>query len=290
MTLEDFSQRDFPFRKATSIPLHQLTNTEVPFSIETPELVALEFPLAGIGSRFIAVLIDYLLQFAAFIVLLLGMMLFLPSMQKFQPASSKWVVAMLILIPFLLEWGYFALFEGLWHGQTPGKRVAKIRVIQQSGRAITMFESLARNLVRAIDFLPGFYAVGTISIFVTSRHQRLGDLVGGTLVIHELQSRDPQPLVNTRLFTALAQQAPAAPRAITIPADALSRLNPGDLQAIETFLERRLDMTLEVRQSLATRLAASTAARINVPPADAMHPETFLEEVAYGMRSQGRLR
>ena len=290
MTYEDSLGVTFPVEKSHEQPLTRLTNIEMPFSIETPELVALEFPLAGIGSRFIAVLIDYLLQFAAFIVLLLGMMLFLPSMQKFESASAKWVAALLILVPFLLQWGYFALFEGLWHGQTPGKRVAKIRVIQQSGRAITMFESLSRNLVRAVDFLPSFYVVGTISIFVTSRHQRLGDLVAGTLVIHEAQSRDQQMLANTRLFTSIAPQAPAAPRAITIPADALSRLNAGDLQAIETFLERRLDMTLEVRQSLAARLVASMAARMNMPPADTMHPETFLEEVAYGMRSQGRLR
>ena len=158
MTYEDSLGVTFPVEKSHEQPLHELTNIEMPFSIETPELVALEFPLAGIGSRFIAVLIDYLLQFAAFIVLLLGMMLFLPSMQKFESASEKWVAALLILVPFLLQWGYFALFEGLWHGQTPGKRVAKIRVIQQGGPAITMFESLSRNLVRAIDFLPSFYA------------------------------------------------------------------------------------------------------------------------------------
>jgi hypothetical protein len=90
--------------------------------------------------------------------------------------------------------------------------------------------------------------------------------------------------------TSIAQQAPAAPRAVTIPADARSRLNAGDLQAIEAFLERRLDMSLEARQALAARLVASTAKRMNVPPAGAMHPETFLEEVAYGMRAQGRLR
>lgn len=266
-------------------------NTEMPFSIETPELVALEFPLAGIGSRFLAILIDYLLQVAAFIALILVMMVFLPSMQKFESAGSKWVVAMLILIPFLLQWGYFSLFEGLWHGQTPGKHVAKIRVIQQSGRAITMFESLARNLVRAIDFLPGFYVAGTISIFVTLRNQRLGDLVAGTLVIHEGKSHDQPSVGNTRLFTEIVHQAPAAaPRAITIPADAFSRLNNADLHAIETFLERRLDMTLEVRQSLAARLVTATAVRMNVPPPSNMQPETFLEEVAYGMRSQGRLR
>jgi uncharacterized RDD family membrane protein YckC len=265
-------------------------NTEMLFSIETPELVALEFPLAGIGSRFIAILIDYLLQFAAFIVLMLVMLLFLPSMEKFAAASAKWFVAMMIFIPFLLQWGYFTLFEGLWHGQTPGKRVAKIRVIQQSGRAITIFESLSRNFVRAIDFLPTFYVVGSISIFVTSRNQRLGDLVAGTLVVHEGQSRDQPSLSTTRLFTEIAQQAPPTARVITIPADALSRLKMADLQAIETFLDRRLDMGLDVRQSLATRLVASTAARMNLPVPTTMHPETFLEEVAYGMRSQGRLR
>ena len=259
-------------------------------SIETPELVPLEFPLAGIGSRFIAILIDYLVQFGAFVVLILVMMLFLPSIQKFEAASAKWLIAILILIPFLLQWGYFSLFEGLWHGQTPGKRLAKIRVIQQSGRAITIFEALSRNLLRAIDFLPTFYVVGTISIFVTSRNQRLGDLVAGTLVVHEGQSRDQAPLANTRLFTELAPQAPATPRQTILPANALSRLTLADLEAIETFLERRLDMTLEVRQSLATRLVAATAARMDIPPPATMHPETFLEEVAYGVRSQGRLR
>ena len=259
-------------------------------SIDTPELVALEFPLAGIGSRFIAILIDYSLQAAVLLILILSMLLFLPSMQKFGSGSAKWAVAILILVPFLLQWGYFTLFEGLWQGQTPGKRVAKIRVIQQSGRAIIIFESLARNFVRFIDFLPALYVVGTVSIFVTSRNQRLGDLVAGTLVVHEGHSRDRSSVGNTRLFTQVPQQAPAVPRATTIPADALSRLGPADLQAIEAFLERRLDITLEVRQSLAIRLVTATTARMNVPPPATMHPETFLEEVAYGMRSLGKLR
>jgi uncharacterized RDD family membrane protein YckC len=263
---------------------------EMRFSIETPELVALEFPLAGIGSRFIAILIDYLLQAAAVIAMILGALLFLPSLQKFEAASARWFIAILILIPFLMQWGYFAIFEAFWNGQTPGKRVAKIRVIQQSGRAITLFESLARNLVRFIDFLPAYYVVGVISIFVTSRNQRLGDLVAGTLVVHEGQTRTPSALGKTRLFTDTAPQAPAAPRIGSITADALSRLTTADLQAIETFLERRLDMALDVRQSLAARLAASTAARMNMPTPAAIHPETFLEEVAYGVRSLGKLR
>jgi uncharacterized RDD family membrane protein YckC len=257
-------------------------------SIETPELVALEFPLAGIGSRFIAILIDSLLQAAIVVALIFGGMLFLPSLLKFEAAGAKWFIAIVILVPFLLQWAYFALFEAFWNGQTPGKRVAKIRVIQQSGRAITLFESLARNLVRIIDFLPTTYIAGVISIFVTSRNQRLGDLVAGTLVVHESQLPASSTLSNTRLFTETAPKVPLAPRPTSLPPDALSRLTTADLEAIETFLERRLDMALDVRHSLAVRLVASTAARMNISAPATMHPETFLEEVAYGVRSLGR--
>ena len=260
-------------------------------SIETPELVALEFPLAGIGSRFIAILIDYAVQFAAVLVFTLFLLLFIPGMQRFQAVGAKWAIALAILVPFLLHWGYFALFEAFWNGQTPGKRVAKIRVIQQNGRAVTFFESLARNLVRAIDMLPTFYIAGVISIFVTSRNQRLGDLVAGTLVVHERQIPAQSSLGNTRFLTqAPLQTAAVIRRSISVPADALHRLSTADLQAIETFLERRLDMSLEVRQTLAARLVASTASRMQAPPPANMHAETFLEEVAYGMRSLGNLR
>ena len=259
-------------------------------SVDTPELVTLDFPLAGIGSRFIAIVIDSLLQAAIILTMIFGAMLFLPSLLKFGAASAKWFIAMTILIPFLLQWGYFTLFEAFWNGQTPGKRVAKIRVIQQSGRAVTLFESLARNLVRIIDFLPTTYITGVISIFITSRNQRLGDLVASTLVVHEGQTREPSTLGHTRLFTHAAPQPPTPPRVTSLPADALSRLTTADLQAIETFLERRLDMALDVRQALAARLVASTGSRMNLPIPTAKNPETFLEEAAYGVRSLGKLR
>jgi hypothetical protein len=81
----------------------------------------------------------------------------------------------------------------------------------------------------------------------------------------------------------------APPRLVTLPADALGRIGVADLQAIETFLDRRLDMTLGLRQSLAARLAAGTAARMHLPLPESTHPETFLEEVVYGVRSLGKL-
>jgi hypothetical protein len=109
-------------------------------------------------------------------------------------------------------------------------------------------------------------------------------------VVHELRGEEHTSIGNTRLFTGPPPQATASPHPVTLPADALGRIGVADLQAIETFLDRRLDMTLELRQSLAMRLAAATAARMHLSLQEGKHPETFLEEVAYGVRSLGKLR
>src|ERR1700751_1675118 len=143
-------------------------------NIETPELVAIEMPLAGIGSRFIALLIDTLIWGAGLLVLAILAWAFQPALRAFSNLSYQWTVAILTLILFLLNWGYFTLFEAFWNGRTPGKRIARIRVIQRSGRPIGIFESMARNFVRYVDQLPFFYAVGVITMFVTRKHQRLG--------------------------------------------------------------------------------------------------------------------
>jgi uncharacterized RDD family membrane protein YckC len=160
-------------------------------SIETPELVAIEMPLAGIGSRFIALLVDYLIWLAGLLVLALLVSLFLPSLKAVSKISSQWAAAIVIFIVFLLQWGYFTLFEAFWNGRTPGKRVARIRVIQRSGRAIGLFESMARNLLRYVDQFPVFYAVGVIAMFSSRQHQRLGDLAAGTLVVRDREQEIP---------------------------------------------------------------------------------------------------
>ena len=129
-------------------------------NIDTPELVSIEMPLAGIGSRFIAILIDYLIWAAIFIVLTVLAAFLIPGLEIMDRISADWAVGIAVLIVFLFHWGYFALFEGLSNGRTPGKRVARIRVIHCSGRAISFVESLTRNLVRFVDYLPSLYAVG----------------------------------------------------------------------------------------------------------------------------------
>ncbi len=283
-------------------------------TIDTPEQVAIRFPVAGMGSRFLAVLTDSFLQSLFYIALVLVLYLIGKSAPKtpvheLSSTAEKWLIAIFILFNFLVYWGYFTLFEGFWNGQTPGKRLAKIRVIQQDGRQITLFESMTRNLIRVIDWFPGFYLIGVISMLCTQRHQRLGDLAASTIVIHErpgnesLWGRAATAANSTHTFLPDAfpplpsASSPFAPAdEATLPADAVARLTPEDLAVIERFFSRILDMDLDTRARIASRLAAqmSQKMQLSLDPAAAFpdafkdKPERFLESITRQMRAQGR--
>jgi uncharacterized RDD family membrane protein YckC len=274
-------------------------------NIETPEQVELEFSIAGLGSRFVAILIDTILivgfYFAIGIVLALvfsGASALGGKAGDDLDTAGKWVLAIFIFLNFLLIWGYFALFEGLWRGQTPGKRVMKLRVIKDSGRQITFFEALARNLLRFVDYLPGMYLVGVITMLCNKRSKRLGDLAAGTLVIHERV--DEQPLLYQTSTTLVApvsfssqpfqqeQLAPwAKPVAVFFAADAIARLSAQDLLVIETFFARMLDLPLETRAAMAYRIAGQLAAKMGEPLPEG-NPERIMESIALQMRGSGR--
>ncbi len=268
-------------------------------SIATPELVAIEFPLAGLGSRFVAILLDYLLQGVTVFLLILIFVVFFSGVAT--PAignagsnlPEKWGIAIAIAIPFLLEWGYFTLFEAFWRGQTPGKRIMRIRVIQQTGRPVSLFESMGRNLLRAVDWLPAMYLVGVISMFATRRQQRLGDLIAGTLVVHERPLETPlESIGGSRTFTSAVFKPapPPPPRENKLPADAVAMLTLADLQALESYLARRLDFPVETRTLLAGRMAENIARKMNFAIPAGMSQETFLEEAAFALRSIPHLK
>ncbi len=266
-------------------------------NIATPEQVELEFAVAGLGSRFVAVLIDHLIQIGGLLLLLFVTAYAMTSLEDHvgRPLGN-WTVAVFIGFNFLIVWGYFALFETYWRGQTPGKHVMKLRVIKDSGRQITLFEAMARNLLRVIDYLPALYLVGVISMISTKRNQRLGDLAAGTIVIHE--RREEQPLLLERGTSIMpAQSLPAydpfassaaAHSAAGLPADAVARLSADDLLLIESFFARALDLSLATRAGIAARIAGQMAAKMSVAVPEG-NPERFLEAIAYAMRSSARL-
>lgn len=264
-------------------------------NIETPELVSIEMPLAGIGSRFIALLIDTLIWAAGLLVLWGASTLLLPGIGAFNRRSAQWATAIYLFSLFVLNWGYFTLFEAFWNGRTPGKRVARIRVIQQSGRAIGLFESMARNLVRYIDALPFCYAVGVIVVFSSRQHQRLGDMAAGTLVVREREQEEP--LWNesaARTFTAPTfagiVPAPEPHTALSLPAIGIARLTWSDLEVMEGFFARRLDLPLDTRQALAQRIAEALKAKSGLEPPAGVSVETFLEAAARQLRDLARMR
>jgi uncharacterized RDD family membrane protein YckC len=273
--------------------------------IDTPEQVAIRFPVAGIGSRFLAILIDTLLQIAAYVVMVLVFVLVISAAPKststgeFSHTGEKWLIAGLILVHFVTYWGYFTLFEAFWNGQTPGKRLFKVRVIQDSGRQITFFESMIRNLIRIVDLFPSFYLVGVITMACNRQHKRLGDLAAGTLVIHERRTEEPMwGGTGPRTITAATfQPAEREPDflsqqnlPIALPADAVARLSAEDLNVIDRFFSRALDMDLTTRAQIAARLAAQTCAKMSVEMPNNLNPERVLEAIAQQLRAQGTNR
>lgn len=253
--------------------------------IDTPEQIALELPLAGIGSRFLALTVDSLLQLVAIIVIfLVGALLTIGS-----SASLGWLAlgrfvsqtveaVIFILVPFCLYWGYFAFFEIIWQGRTPGKRVAGIRVIHQTGRPMTAIECIGRNLMRAVDILPPpIYGVGLVCMMCNAQNRRLGDFIAGTIVVHDKALDSVSPTWGDKPLAG-----PLQPE--------LRKLSADDLVLIETYLNRRYEIDNFVRASTAQRIVAMIAERSGVPKAAGQTDDDFLETVARQIRDGANFR
>jgi len=244
--------------------------------IDTPEQIALELPLAGIGSRFLALAVDTLLQFVGVIAIVIvgaiiasGTTAEWPGVERF---FSQTVGAfLLVLLPFCLYWGYFAFFEILWQGRTPGKRVAGIRVMHQSGRPMTAIECIGRNLLRGVDILPGMYGVGLVSMMCNQQNKRLGDFIAETIVVHDKAIETAAPTWGSKTEGATVQPE-------------FGKLSPDDLVLIETYLNRRYEIEQVVRRTTAERIVAMTVKKTGVIKPAEQSDDDFLETIARQLR------
>lgn len=149
--------------------------------VETPEGVDFQFVIAGPGTRAYAWLIDMLLKFG--ILAVLGTLFSL--LEVFSDYGENFAQGMMLLASFLMDWFYGSLFEAWMNGQTPGKKSAGLRVVRTNGTPVDVTSAIGRNFLRTADMLPLFYTCGLISMLMTRRMQRLGDLVFDTMVIDE---------------------------------------------------------------------------------------------------------
>jgi uncharacterized RDD family membrane protein YckC len=164
--------------------------------IKTPEFVSIQLQLAGLGSRATAFIIDQLLLMVVSSLTLIVAFITMnemPSIPLFLVGNSL-PLAITIVALFIINWGYFFVFEFFSGGRTIGKKIIGIRVIQENGHSITLLSSFIRNLIRIIDSLPTAYFLGIVMIFFHSKHKRLGDIVAGTLVVHERKAKRKQKL------------------------------------------------------------------------------------------------
>ena len=266
--------------------------TEDVLIIETPERVPLHFALASIGNRFLACAIDHAIQALALALIAGGFLIVANSfdLENAFSTAPEWVIAVMILALFLILTGYFAFFEWMWSGQTPGKRWLKLRVIREDGRPITFWESSIRNLLRTFDMMPGmFYSIGLISVFATTRDQRIGDMVAGTVVVREREAEAP---AFAQVFASPVSD-PALRRSFK-PVDfqgSLTSLTEAEIQVVETFLRRRWDLSDVPRQWMAWRVSLPILYKIR-PTYDvaAFTYEGFLEELLHRYLQEHRFR
>lgn len=219
-----------------------------------------------------AFLVDSLIE--AVIMIGLALVLILTSLGRARFESS-WTRALLILGFFVVYWGYFALFEALMQGQTPGKKVVGIRVVKDSGRAIRPTEAVTRNFMRVIDQLPGFYLFAMISMLVSKEKKRIGDYVAGTVVVHEKAAQE--------VYMDLQQLDTAVP-----VHDWIMKLSNRDLELIESFLHRRITFEPGARNVAAIRIVQHIRTKSGEGPAPGQSDEDFLQEVAAGIRNSRR--
>ena len=221
--------------------------------VETPELVIVSYDLAGVGSRVVAALIDVLVCALAIIAVVVLAFMAMPDgllVRSGPDALMGWTFAILIFAQFAVLWGYYVLCEALADGRTIGKRVLRLRVVRDGGLSVTFGASAVRNLMRIIDMQPGFtYGVGILTMILNKQGKRLGDIVGGTLVVREALL---PPL-------AAAKPAPAGAAAAAI---VHAELTEPEFALLARFVERRAELEPARRAQFVSQLSERFAPQL----------------------------
>jgi uncharacterized membrane protein SpoIIM required for sporulation/uncharacterized RDD family membrane protein YckC len=248
-----------------TIPGPSASSLEQRVEIETPEHVAFSYTIAGIGSRAAAAIVDqliiWLLMLAMFtlMVILYGAVAGGGMVDSLERAFGSWVMAAMYLGGFALSWGYFVFFEALSDGQTPGKKIFGLRVVQDGGYSISFGASAVRNLVRVLDAQPGFfYFVGMASAIFSRTSKRVGDHVAGTIVVHE---RVPEfaPAVTV---SGVRGQGSGTARPATATAVATALLTEDEYALLQRFMARRQSLDPERRTEIMRQLVARFGDRL----------------------------
>ncbi len=242
--------------------------------ITTPEHVPIRLEPAGAGSRFLATLIDAFLVTAISSALGMVLLLVLPG---------GIAAALIITINFALTWGWHVFFETRKQGRTPGKRALRLRVIDSRGLPVSLYQSLVRNIVRALDFAPAFYGIGAIALLLSPTRRRLGDVVADTLVI-----RDVQPLAyKGQLASDRRHNSLRTPRVLRL---IRNRIGLEERELLLTLCLRADRMTAAARYDLMQDVANEYRRKLDVEE-ESLSGENFVRDltaVLFNPREESR--
>ncbi len=253
--------------------------------IETPEHIRFSYELAGLGSRFLALVLDTLIQGAALLMVLILLSAInrllnwtLPDLGEF--AGLPITMVIIVFSMTLLVLAYFVVFELIWNGQTPGKRVGGMRVIRAGGGAIDLAASAIRNILRLVDSLPIFYLFGGLFAFFTRASQRIGDLAAGTIVVKERLWEYPGEEKTAEPGEEAGVLAEVGDPAVHRARGYVSSLSAEQIRTICRFIERRNELSADMRSQLAMRIATALRERFpGLTVAEGEDPERLVEIV-----------
>jgi uncharacterized RDD family membrane protein YckC len=254
----------------------------------TPESVEFVYELGGLGSRMLAAALDHCLVvtllFAVWLVL--GVLSFFGCAVTgglFLQIAGGSVLALAILGTFLVYFGYFTFFEWRWNGQTPGKRIMELRVIDDRGMNIDLFQSFLRNLFRVVDMMPswfaldflavGFYGIGGVVALLNPRQKRLGDWAAGTLVVRTRKRVMPEAIIAPGEKYNTLQEDGALRSRIR------ARLTLEEREALLQLCLRRNELEFDSRQELFREAAAYLEKRLEIPREAFLSEEKFVQNI-----------
>jgi uncharacterized RDD family membrane protein YckC len=239
-------------------------------SIRTPEQVTIEYRLAGLGSRALAWLVDQMVQISLTVLSMRAL--------GFTPAFIRDALAFILL--FAMQAGYGIVLEWIWDGQTLGKKVLGIRVIDARGFPVSPLSVLIRNVFRWLDFIPVAYGVGGIAALLDRRTRRLGDLVAGTIVVSERRPPIPRPV----------SEGFSRPNSLDRPEirrRALRRIPPALREFVLELLVRREALDDDARFDLFERTAQLLRSLLDLPEEAFLSGERLVEDVAALLYARG---
>src|SRR5437588_2785038 len=241
--------------------------TDMTARVVSPEAVPLELETASIGSRFLALLIDWAVQAA----LLTGLLVAVAAAQSSVQGPGWAAVTIALFLVFAVIWGYPVAMETLWRGRTLGKAALGLRVVTTEGGQVRFRHAAVRAALGLVDFALTSGSAAVISVLATRDNQRLGDLAAGTVVLRERTGlRSPRP-ADFAVPPGLESYA----RSLD-----LSGLTPQDYGLVRTFLLRAPSLPARVRTDLAEQVADPVAGRLRPSPPPGVAAEAFLECVA----------